>query len=191
MLVHQLANKGDCDREALRFSALSVLQLDADTVTEVFSSNEHIKMGCGVIDRILSGKMGKASKEIFQYSISMHQLATKLQYAPNLSEIIRNGVGELSKKFDRRSVDMLDDTAESLLYEELAALYARSISTMEPRIMVHGSQGKLSNPLTVNKVRSALFAGIRAAYLWHQLGGRRWQLMLHRRTYQAIARRLA
>jgi high frequency lysogenization protein len=62
---------------------------------------------------------------------------------------------------------------------------------MEPRIMVHGSQGKLSNPLTVNKVRSALFAGIRAAFLWHQLGGRRWQLMLHRRSIQAIARRLS
>jgi high frequency lysogenization protein len=191
MLVHQLANNDACDQEALRCSALSILRLEAESVVDVFSSVECLRLGCGVIDRVFGGKMGQASKDIFQYSVAMHQLAVKLQYAPNISELIHLRAQELSQQFDCDSQVPLDEVSETTLYEELAALYSRSISTMEPRIMVHGSQGKLSNPLTVNKVRSALFAGIRAAFLWHQLGGRRWQLMLHRRSIQAIARRLA
>ncbi|MDX1397057.1 MAG: DUF489 family protein [Oceanospirillum sp.] len=31
------------------------------------------------------------------------------------------------------------------------------------------------------KVRALLFAGIRSAILWHQLGGRRWKLLLGRK----------
>jgi high frequency lysogenization protein len=47
--------------------------------------------------------------------------------------------------------------------------------------MVNGEHGHLSNPLIAAKVRAALFAGIRSAFLWHQLGGSRWQLLFSRK----------
>ena len=47
--------------------------------------------------------------------------------------------------------------------------------------MVNGEHGYLSNPTIAAKVRAALFAGIRSAFLWHQLGGNRWQLLFRRR----------
>jgi high frequency lysogenization protein len=43
-------------------------------------------------------------------------------------------------------------------------------------------------------VRALLLAGIRAAFLWRQLGGRRWKLVLQRRRLlqrcQALSRDL-
>jgi high frequency lysogenization protein len=47
--------------------------------------------------------------------------------------------------------------------------------------MVNGEHGHLSNPLIAARVRAALFAGIRSAFLWHQLGGSRWQLLFSRK----------
>jgi high frequency lysogenization protein len=47
--------------------------------------------------------------------------------------------------------------------------------------MVNGEHGHLGNPVVAAKVRAALFAGIRSAFLWHQLGGNRWQLLFSRK----------
>ena len=76
------------------------------------------------------------------------------------------------------------------LIEKLAELYAQTISTLGPRILVNGEQGYLANSLIAAKVRGALFAGIRAAFLWRQLGGRRWQLLFQRRKIAAAAGRI-
>lgn len=66
------------------------------------------------------------------------------------------------------------------LIEKLAELYTQTISTLTPRIMVNGDHGNLSNPTIAAKVRATLFAGIRSAFLWRQLGGNRWQLLFRR-----------
>ncbi len=194
MLVYQLANKDSHDEYALQHSSLSVLRVDAQSVTEVFSCLRGVSMGCEVVDQVFGGRLGATSRDIFQYSVSMHQLGIKLEGFPHVSDVVQQRLEELAQEFKINGMEQdieLGEEQSAHLYDELAALYAKTVSTLEPRIMVHGSQGKLNNPRTVSRVRSALFAGIRAALLWHQLGGRRWQLMLHRRSYQSIARRIA
>ncbi len=190
MLVYQLAKKTSCNEEALRSSTLSVLRVEADSVIEVYGSMDAVSMGYGAVSKALSGKPGQLSRDIFSYTIAMHQLSQKLARSPHISKIIEQRLGELAHDYLGESGEALEDCQEEELYRELAALYASTISTLEPRIMVQGSEGKLSIPGTVNKVRSALFAGVRAAWLWHQLGGRRWHLFLYRKTYQSIVARL-
>lgn len=51
------------------------------------------------------------------------------------------------------------------------------ISPLGPRIQVTGSPAVLQSPQVQAKVRATLLAGIRAAVLWHQVGGGRLQLM--------------
>jgi high frequency lysogenization protein len=65
--------------------------------------------------------------------------------------------------------------------EKIAELYTQTVSTLGPRILVNGEQGYLANTLIAAKVRCVLFAGIRAGFLWRQLGGRRWQLLFRRK----------
>ncbi len=191
-LVHQLATRDDHDESALAASAVSVLRVDADSVNEVFGSLDDLRLGCGSLANLVGGRAGDASRAMFQYAVSMHQIALRLPSMDSVSESIHEGLSELAGRF-LRADELVDDSDENLeaLYESLAALYSRTISTLTPRIMVQGSEGRLSNPAVVHRVRSALFAGIRAAYLWHQLGGRRWHLLFQRRKYQAVAGRLA
>lgn len=62
----------------------------------------------------------------------------------------------------------------------MAGIYVDVISPLGPRIQVTGSPAVLQSPQVQAKVRSALLAGIRAAVLWHQVGGGRLQLMFSR-----------
>jgi high frequency lysogenization protein len=57
---------------------------------------------------------------------------------------------------------------------------------------VRGDVNYLKNELIACKVRAALFAGIRSAVLWRQVGGKRWHLLFRRKHIaKAIAQFLA
>ncbi len=190
-LVQQLATRDSHNESALLSLALSVLRVDADSVTGVYGSVDDLNLGLQAISRLLRGGSGDSSRPVFQYAVAMHQLALKLPAMTHVATSIHDGLEELQPRYLSGGA-LVDDEDEKLdqLYTDLAALYSKTISTLTPRIMVQGSQGKLSSPETVNRVRTALFAGIRSAYLWHQLGGRRWHLLFQRRHYQQMASRL-
>ena len=193
MLVYQLGNKEYCDEAALESSVFSLLRVDADSVVEVYSSVDGVRFGCSVLDQVFRGQLGTVSRPLFQYAVAMHQLALKLGQFPHMADAINQRLVELAAEFpipDGNVGPEPDSSRLNALCTDIAELYSNTISTLEPRIMVQGSEGRLSNEVVVNRVRSALFAGIRSAYLWHQLGGRRWQLMLHRRAYQTMAARI-
>ena len=69
----------------------------------------------------------------------------------------------------------------------LAELYANTISTLGPRIMIRGDQNHLTNTENAAKMRTLLLAGIRAALLWNQAGGTRWKLLFERGKMQREA----
>jgi high frequency lysogenization protein len=65
----------------------------------------------------------------------------------------------------------------------LADTYKQTLSTLSFRIKVAGNPQILQNSHNANKVRALLLAGIRAAILWRQVGGRRWHLLFNRKRY--------
>ena len=189
-LVHQLATRDSHDETALLSSALSVLRIDTDSVEEIYGDRNDLLLGYQVVAQMFGRRSGQIPRQLFQYSVAMHQLAVRIPVMSHVSEIIRSGLEDLNREFLGRGDFPEEDEAQvEHLYESLAGLYARSVSTLTPRIMVQGSQQRLASPATVNRVRTALFAGIRSAFLWHQLGGRRWHLLFQRRKYQYMASR--
>jgi high frequency lysogenization protein len=72
-------------------------------------------------------------------------------------------------------------------FRQLSDIYRETISTLSFRIQVAGKVEHLKNENIANRIRSLLFAGIRSALLWHQLNGRRWHLVFHRKRIQETA----
>jgi high frequency lysogenization protein len=66
------------------------------------------------------------------------------------------------------------------LLAHLADIYSRTLSQLQPRIMVRGESNYLQNPDNQNRIRSLLLAGVRAAWLWRQVGGNRWKILFGR-----------
>jgi len=60
------------------------------------------------------------------------------------------------------------------------------VRDIEPRIVVNGRPLYLQNSSIVHQIRALLLAALRSAWLWRQVGGKRWALLLRRR---AIAER--
>ena len=189
-LVQQLSREGRSDTEAFRASAHSILMLDAADTDEVYGGARGLNLGLVFLRDKLSGNADPKDMEIAKYVIAMLQLEAALRRRPEVTEAIRAGVEATDAQmtfFDNDS-DGENEGVHPRLVEKLAELYTQTLSTLTPRIMVNGEQGYLATPLIAAKVRTALFAGIRSAVLWRQLGGSRWQLLIGRAKIAAQAR---
>ena len=187
VLVQELARQPHHDEDALRESTLSLLRMKTDTTAEVFGSVSGLRLGLQTLIKMFGGQTTADGRELFHYAVSMHQLSLKLHQQRRLSASMGQRLAEISNQYYPESDDVV---LEEQLFQDLADLYSETISNMSPRIIVRGEHGRLENASTVAKVRTALFAGIRAGYLWHQLGGRKWQLVFQRKAYYKLARGL-
>jgi len=188
-LVQQLAREGRSDAQAFAASIQSVLAIDAPSTEAVYGGVAGLRTGLELLRHKLAGETDPGDIEIVKYVLSMMQLERRLQRQPDMQEAIRRRIeaAQSQMKFFQPEGD---GGAHPRLIEKLAELYTQTLSTLTPRIMVNGDHGYLGNPQIAAKVRAALFAGIRSAFLWRQLGGNRWQLLLGRKRIAAEAARI-
>lgn len=194
-IVTQLAAKPQHNEMALRISARSLLETNPGDVDKIFGGSNGVKLGLETVRAIFQGR-GIASlnaKELIRYMMSMDQLAERLTQSSTTQFVIEKGVSELAISF----ISLLEaDIAQAGqseyddLYARIGTLYQKSLSQLTPKIIVRGAEGHLQNERSVARVRTALFAGVRAAYLWHQQGGRRWHLLFARKGYAGLAEKL-
>lgn len=185
-LVQQLSREGRADQIAFAASIQSVLQIDAPDVPAVYGGADGVAVGLRLLHDKLGGSTTAADLEIAKYAIAMLQLEGALRRRPEVAQAIGNGIAAIKSQMQFFEAQE-DDALDARLAEKLAELYTRTLSTLSPRIMVTGEQGHLANARIAAAVRAALFAGIRSAVLWRQLGGSRWQLLFRRRKLAAEA----
>ncbi|MEE3191683.1 MAG: DUF489 family protein, partial [Pseudomonadota bacterium] len=104
--------------------------------------------------------------------------------APGMLDALGQGIQQASRQAEHFS------NAHPNTIAALADLYKQTLSQLSFRIRVTGNPTYLQNAGTADKVRAILLSGIRAAILWRQVGGRRWQLLFSRRRYSEICRDL-
>lgn len=189
-LVQQLSREGRADRPAYSASIQSILMVDAGDTREVYGGVQGVALGLTLLRDKLSGETDPQDLELAKYVISMLQLASALRRRTEVADAIRAGVEATESQMAFFEPDTADEEAHPRLIEKLAELYTLTLSTLAPRIVVSGEQGYLSTPLIAAKVRAALFAGIRSAVLWRQLGGHRLQLLFGRKSVAREAARL-
>lgn len=180
-LAQQLAREGRAEMSAFAASIQSLLLIDAPSTDAVYGGAQGAALGLGLLRNKLTGETDTGDVEIAKYVIGMIHLETQLRRRPEMQEAIRRGIEAAQSQMKFFEAAENGETVHPRLVEKLAELYTQTISTLTPRIMVNGEHGHLANPLIAAKVRAALFAGIRSAFLWRQLGGNRWQLLFNRR----------
>lgn len=180
-LTQQLARDGRADSAAFTATLESILRIDAPTTESIFGGTKGVTLGLTILRDKLTGKTDPRDLEIARYVIALLQLQARLAREPAVQQAIRRGVETIQAQMKFFEATQSGDTLQQSLVEKLAELYTQTLSQLPPRIMVNGEHGHLANPVIAARVRTALFAGVRAAFLWRQLGGKRWQLLLARR----------
>ncbi|GLQ90940.1 high frequency lysogenization protein HflD [Dyella flagellata] len=182
ILAQQLANEGRCDELALDASLASVFRIDAPSVVGVYGNVSGIRLGL----RTLIGQLDENDRDmaITRMVVTVMRLERSLAHHKDLLDHLQQGILSTKRQVDHFGLN------SPQVFSRLAELYASTLSTLRPRVMVTGNPQWLQQPALVERVRASLLAAVRSAVLWRQIGGRQWQLVLHRRQCTMLARGL-
>jgi high frequency lysogenization protein len=181
-LVRTTATSGSQDAAALETSIASILRIDVDDAAGAFGGVPAVRFGLETLVQQLD--RSPADLAISQIAVTVLRVERKLSARPAMLQTLREGIEAL-----QRQVDHLGITHGSVL-ARLSELYAATLSNLRPRVVVQGNPLYLQQPAHVERIRSTLLAGVRAAVLWRQLGGSQWQLLFQRRRLVMLARGL-
>ena len=182
-LVTALARNGQCEQAALQSSIESLFQFTPDSVEAVYGGIAGLETGLSTLIMQID-QPARRDLEVARYVISLITHGDKLLKDRPRFEALGKDLEILEQK--TRHFDLADYSRTA----HLARLYQQYISPVQPQIMVRGEPLYLQNPQIAEQIRSILLAGIRAAVLWRQCGGRRWQLIMRRRKTMEIAQDL-
>lgn len=156
-------------------------------------------------------------KDLAQYLLAVVTIERKLVLQPAMRQILQSQLQALGSELRQNTQDNVgyndvfdggfDDDDENsnneentrplteLLVEEnaierFAAIYKKTASNTEPRIMVKGNHQFLQSETSANQIRALLLAALRGAAFFRHYGGKRMDFMLKRKQYLSIINRL-
>jgi high frequency lysogenization protein len=174
-LVRQAANHGTWSGYAAETCLGSLLAIEADTIEDIYGSPDRLRLGVETLVSVLQGD--RRHVESLRYVVSIMQLETHFQKKPKMQA----SIGTELQAIAGIDADLEGYAIVDLQAEKIASLYSQTISTISPRIIVNGKPQYLQVERTVNWIRTLLFAGLRSAVLWRQMGGGRFSLMFGRK----------
>ncbi|UZE97931.1 high frequency lysogenization protein HflD [Alkalimarinus alittae] len=183
-LVHQIAQTSRYDKPILEASINSLFVTNPETTESVYGGVEGIRLGLETLQQVLLKDPGQKNIEIIRYSLSLIHLESKLRKKPEMLNIISTRIHQASGQADHFSL-----LHENVIHN-LASLYMDTISTFNLRVQVTGKPEYLKISHNAALIRATLLTGIRAAILWRQTGGRRWNLLLKRKSIEASVKQL-
>lgn len=183
-LTDRVAYTGSTEAAALDATLGSLFTFDAPDVAGVFGGHERLRQGLEILSRMLGNRGRPEELRLTRYLVSLMGHAQRALQNDDLMDAVRRGLERAEQQKSHF------EGWDSPVVASLADIYVRTIGTLEPRIMISGEPARLQNPVNVDHIRALLLAGIRAAVLWRQTGGRKWQLVLSRRRLKEAADRI-
>ena len=174
-LVDKLAHSGQVSDAALAYMLKTLLVRNPETTLDVYGGDDlGLRDGYKLLLAVLERETNNLPRESLRYVISMLSLERQFSRRDDLLEIAALRIPKIEQQVELYGIS--SDTIAS----SFGSLFQDTISTFKQRIQVHGDMRFLQQEATAAKVRALLFAGIRSARLWRQLGGRRWHLLTKR-----------
>ena len=184
-MVDQISKTGSYPNEFLHPSVQSLFVFDMKQPEDLFGGVGGVKLGLQNLSRVLASRQAPETRDVVRYMFSILHLERQFASNPEMQAIVRSRLEHASFKSDHFAGHVHD------VCHSVSAIYQDTLSQLRFRIKVNGSPTHLNNTQNSDIIRTLLLAGIRSAFLWRQLGGRRWKLLLHRKQLLDVSQKLS
>ncbi len=184
-LVDQVSKTGSYPAEFLESSLHSLFLFDIEHTEDAYGGLPGVRLGLQNLCAMLANQREAEQREAVRYVFNLLHLERRFAADAELRSVIRSRLDHASFRAEHFAAHIGD------ICHSVSGIYQDTFSKMPQRIKVVGSAQHLENPQNADIVRSLLLAGIRSAYLWRQLGGRRWKLAFQRQSMLRCAQELS
>jgi high frequency lysogenization protein len=173
-LVIGAAKNGMVAQDSIDKTLAPIFVQNPGSIAEVYAGTKNVSLGLHLVQEMLMEFRSDTHGELIKYCLAVINLEKSLSSSHEKMSALGAEIRRIAVKSD-----------EEDLVPQLAEVYEQIISRVEPRIRISGNRGHLQNIANVQRIRALLLSAIRSAVLWHQVGGRRWQLLFQRGSYKA------
>ena len=184
LVVERIATGKPLNDEVIKSLKNSLFVFDAPHALDIYGDLSHLADGLQCLKKLLSKEEPVNTDNAIRYAVSIISLERSFSKNDSMLSIVSSRLNHIS---NQQAFFQHDDNN---LYSAVAELYKDTISQLQFKIQVKGDMNILQQPQNAEKIRTFLFCAVRAAVLWHQLGGRRWHLLLRRQSLLKVANRL-
>jgi len=175
-LVEQIAKTGYVPSKYLNTSINSLFVTDPEKMIDVYGGNINgLELGLTVESDLLLHHQNREYPDTLRYVLGILHLQKKLMGNKDMLGVVSTRLEQT-----KHQVDHFGSTHENVI-GGLGSIYSDTLSTFKFRIQVKGDYNYLQQNRIANQVRALLFAGIRSATLWRQVGGTRLQMIVSRK----------
>ena len=184
-IADEIAVTGQYSEKHMKASVNSVFSVDTSNLAEIYPDLSELKLGLQNLISIFNDGKTYTKSRVVRYTFAIIQLQLILERDPNM-------LMQIHEKL-RIKNEQATDTVESIFNRcfQAAEIYSTTLSKLRFKIYITGDRELISQNNNEKIIRAMLLAGIRAAFLWHQFGGRRWKLFFQRRKMVEVARNLS
>jgi high frequency lysogenization protein len=173
-LVKKIARGSEFDNQTLMTSLNSITIINSENTEQVFGDTSQLTLGYQTLIAQLSGQSTNKDVEITRYIANLLSIERKL----SSSKKSMAALGERISNVQRQQLHL--DLTNNQELSNLASIYTDVVSPVARKIQVAGDPEMLKLPDNQHRVRALLLAGVRAAVLWRQLGGKRRHILFSR-----------
>lgn len=181
LLAERVASNGDINAPAMDTLFTGVMALEASDFDHIYPDPSRFQDGLRMLRQSLGRQKAPESSRPLSYALALLHLSAQLRKNSDMVSILHHRLVALEGQ--RAHFDSL---ASAPFCHRLAGIYLDTVGTFRFRIRVRGEPALLRDDDNAARIRALFLAGVRAAFLWHQLGGRRWRLLFQRKQQVEI-----
>lgn len=175
--VRRIADTGQSESTPVQIALDSVFRIDAADVEAVYGDAASLRTGL----RLLRDYLANTNRDeaLGKLGLAVLHLERRFSREPDVAAQVGTGIQGLTAPAQRLG------SAHPDVVAGLGSLYADTVSTLKPRVMVQGNPHYLGQAGVVAEIRALLLAALRSAVLWRQCGGSLWDFVFRRREMAA------
>ncbi len=174
-LAHNMAKNGTVDSAQWAICVNGLLCTDPASYRDVYTPSSDLFLGYKTLLTQLSDSGEGRSIEITKYITGLISLERKLSASSSSISMMGQRLDQVKRQLHHFTIN--DDA----VIANMASVYSDIISPLGAKIQITGSPNQLQQQAVQQKIRTLLLAGVRAAVLWRQMGGKRRHLFFNRK----------
>lgn len=174
-LAHNMAKNGTVDNAQWSVVINGLLCTTPNSYLDVYSPSSDLFLGYKTLLTQLSDSGEGRSIEITKYITGLISLERKLSASNQSISMMGQRLDQVKRQLHHFNIN--DDA----VIANMASIYSDIISPLGAKIQITGTPAQLQQQAVQQKIRALLLAGVRAAVLWRQMGGKRRHLFFSRK----------
>ena len=177
--IKKIAWQGQIDNKIIEPLIHSVYQTTSEEVEDIYINIKRLNTGLDFLRQQLVGDVFSKDAEVIRYFEAIGILVKNMKKNPEITNNLREQLSSFTLDINQQN-----------LYEHanfLSNLYLKTISKINPRIIVNGDNKYLKENNNASMIRALLMSAIRSYILWEQSGGSKFRIFIFRKKIAKLA----